>query len=209
MAHIQDGDDVYNYYLNDDRVSVLYVLDDINQPFSCSMWSNFGSPSGPPIIDDGLDYYLSNLFDCTLCGYPKNVFIDHEMKVHSIVESDLVFNDARSTIEQMLETMCTQVDCDGTLGVLNTHPLDFEVISVYPNPFNPLVNIKFSLQGSMMGTINILDINGNLIDEISNGFLSAGNHSIVWNGSSNSSGVYFVNISDGKSAISKKIILMK
>ena len=49
----------------------------------------------------------------------------------------------------------------------------------------------------------------NLIDEISNGFLSTGNHSIIWNGSSNSSGVYFVNISDGKSAISKKIILMK
>ena len=209
MAHVQDGDDVYNHYLDDDRVSVLYVLDDIDQPFSCSMWDNFGSPGGPPIIDDGADYYLSDLFDCTLCGYPKNVFIDHEMKVHSIVESDLVFSDAQSTIEQMLETMCAQVDCNGTLDISTSHPNDFSISSVYPNPFNPLINIEFSLDASMRVSIDVIDINGNHIENISNGFLSAGNHTIVWDGSSNSSGVYFINISNNESKISEKIVLMK
>tara|TARA_Y100001970_G_C14069560_1_gene768624 strand:+ start:237 stop:866 length:630 start_codon:yes stop_codon:yes gene_type:complete len=209
MVHVQDGDDIYNHYINDDRVSVLYVLDDINQPFSCSMWNNFGSPGGPPIIDDGANYYLSELFACTLCGYPKNVFIDHEMKVHSIVESDLVFSDAQSRIDEMLETMCAQVDCNGTLDVLSFFPNDFSISSVYPNPFNPLVNIEFSLNASMVTSIDVVDINGNHIQQLSNSFLSAGNHSIIWDGSSNSSGVYFISISNGESKISKKIILMK
>lgn len=209
MAHVQDGDDVYNHYIDDDRVSVLYVLDDINQPFSCSMWNNFGSPGGPPIIDDGTDYYLSDLFACTLCGYPKNIFIDHGMKVHSIVESDLTFNDAQTTIDQMLETMCAQIDCNGTLDTSISHPNGFSISSVYPNPFNPIVTINFSLEIANITSIGILDAKGNFVEEVSNGFLSAGEHSVVWDGSLVSSGLYFVIISNNNSTLTEKIILLK
>ena len=100
-------------------------------------------------------------------------------------------------------------NCDGTLMNSNDYPLKSTIDSIYPNPFNPLVNIDFSLQVSGITNISINDIHGNTVEEISSGLLSAGKYSIKWDGSNAVSGLYFVVISNRISTMSQKIILMK
>ena len=93
-------------------------------------------------------------------------------------------------------------------------PDDFKLISCYPNPFNPNINIDFSVPYSTMVTMHIYDINGKKIKTLISGNLEPGFVSINWDGTNDagsliSSGIYFVKLKvDNETAI-KKITMMK
>ncbi len=86
-------------------------------------------------------------------------------------------------------------------------------VSVFPNPFNPSTTINFNLPANGKITIKVYNILGEIVNEIFNGEMNAGNHSIIINGSNLSSGVYILIISfegGGKSYFAKqKLLLMK
>ena len=50
-------------------------------------------------------------------------------------------------------------------------PYSFNLNQAYPNPFNPIINIPFSLSKVSNVKIDIYDINGNKIDKITNQIL--------------------------------------
>ncbi|MCC6476378.1 T9SS type A sorting domain-containing protein [bacterium] len=62
---------------------------------------------------------------------------------------------------------------------------------VYPNPFNPSTNISFSLQDDGRVRLAIYNALGVQVAELLDGRLHAGEHSLVFDGSNWSSGVYF------------------
>ena len=88
-------------------------------------------------------------------------------------------------------------------------------ISNYPNPFNPITTINYSLKENSKVSINIYNIKGQNVKQLVNDQLSEGEHSVVWdgkadNGKSVSSGIYFYKlIVTGKTEAVKKCILMK
>jgi hypothetical protein len=89
-----------------------------------------------------------------------------------------------------------QVDYNGHYEYSDLVSVDFVLNSFvlsqnYPNPFNPLTLISFSLPVDGYFNLNIYNIQGELIDVISDGNLSSGNHSIEWNAKSFPSGIYF------------------
>ena len=57
--------------------------------------------------------------------------------------------------------------------------------------------------------LDIYDINGRKIETLLDKFMSNGIHKFNWNASKYSSGVYFVKLSDGKSLLTQKLMLMK
>jgi flagellar hook assembly protein FlgD len=70
---------------------------------------------------------------------------------------------------------------------------------VRPNPMNPKADIVFTLSQSGAVRVGIYDLRGRLVATIQNGNLSAGQHSIPWEGSTASgnhaaSGLYFVKV---------------
>jgi len=88
---------------------------------------------------------------------------------------------------------------------------EFSLAQNFPNPFNPLTKLKFSLATEDNISILIYDINGRLVSTlIDNRKLNAGEHSVIWNAAEFSSGIYFCRLSCAKSGtLTSKLVLMK
>jgi hypothetical protein len=88
-------------------------------------------------------------------------------------------------------------------------PNEFKLFDPYPNPFNPVTNIKFSLNRNAHIQIDIIDITGRLIDNLVDNEYEAGQHTIPWVTYPVPSGVYFVRLSFYNITETKKLLLLK
>ena len=71
-------------------------------------------------------------------------------------------------------------------------PSDFGINSVYPNPFNPVTTISFDIVETSQVSIKVFDLLGNQIVQLVNEIKDGGSHTVNWNASELSSGLYFV-----------------
>jgi len=88
-------------------------------------------------------------------------------------------------------------------------PNKFVVYQNYPNPFNPSTKIKYSIPKQSKIKIDVFDLLGRRILTLFNSEQSAGNHSINFDASNLSSGVYIYRIATETEIISKKMLLLK
>lgn len=79
----------------------------------------------------------------------------------------------------------------------------------YPNPFNPSTKINFGLKKAGNVDITLYNILGNKVATLLNGYKSAGNHTINFNASNLSSGVYLYKIISKGFVQTRKMILEK
>lgn len=106
---------------------------------------------------------------------------------------------------------------DGTVLMLESGNLSIEsnlnnifaLYPNYPNPFNPVTNINYQVNETSNISINIYDINGKFVDELFNGYLNAGMHSIEWNASGLASGTYILKINNENYMSTQKLVLIK
>ena len=98
---------------------------------------------------------------------------------------------------------------DGLTTTNYTIPNQFYISSIYPNPFNPTATIDFSVPSNMRLSINIIDLQGRVVDMLIEENYVPGNYSIQYNASNLSSGVYFVQLKNQSTATYSKIILLK
>jgi hypothetical protein len=92
--------------------------------------------------------------------------------------------------------------------------IDYVLLQNYPNPFNPITTIRFNLPNANHARLVIYNILGQEVRELANGFLSAGKHEVIWDGTNNSgikeaSGIYFYTLQAGDVKIIKKMMLSK
>ena len=93
-----------------------------------------------------------------------------------------------------------------------TVPAVFALLPAYPNPFNPVTTIQFSIpivQTRHAVSLQIYDITGKLVGTLMDEELRPGHHTIQWNASGLSSGIYFVRLQSGDFSKSQKLILLK
>ena len=88
-------------------------------------------------------------------------------------------------------------------------PVYFKLHAPYPNPFNPVTNIKFSLNRNAHLQIDVIDITGRVVDNLVNNEYAPGQHTIPWIPYSIPSGVYFVRLSSLGIKETKKLLLLK
>ena len=91
---------------------------------------------------------------------------------------------------------------------------EFRLNSVYPNPFNPSINLELFLENDNMVEISIFDIQGKKINSLHKGFLAKGEHRIIWDGTgfggqNVSSGLYFISFRTESFVLSRKISLVR
>ena len=79
----------------------------------------------------------------------------------------------------------------------------------YPNPFNAVTTIKYDLAQPSQVVIDIYDILGRKVTELTNDFQPAGQHQVNWNASELSSGMYLYKIQAGDYTSSRKMIYLK
>ncbi len=87
-------------------------------------------------------------------------------------------------------------------------PTTFAVEQNYPNPFNAKTQIGIALPEASDVVVDIYSITGQMVESVS-GYFEAGNHSITWDASDVSSGVYFYKITAGDFSQTMKMTLLK
>jgi len=88
-------------------------------------------------------------------------------------------------------------------------PDELILLSAYPNPFNPITRIEFSLNTSTNVRVIIYDISGREIETLVQGDFEVGSHEIEWNGELQPSGIYFVSINTEMGSRTQKLMLIK
>ena len=88
-------------------------------------------------------------------------------------------------------------------------PLAFTLEQNYPNPFNPSTEISFSLPKAGSVSLNVFNILGQNVSTLINENLNQGSHSVTFDASGLSSGVYFYLLEFDGAILSKRMLLMK
>ena len=91
----------------------------------------------------------------------------------------------------------------------NIHPYNYSINSIYPNPFNPIINIEYELSVPATVQFEIYNIRGQKIDGINEGYKIPGIYSTLWNGENYPSGLYVVTLKNQSTLLTKKMILLK
>ena len=111
------------------------------------------------------------------------------------------------------ELECAQwglVNIDSSLDNTEINiPSDISIDSIYPNPFNPITTIDFSVSSSSSISINLYDINGHLVRNVAEGYYGAGNYSEIIDATHLTSGAYFVRLESDNYSITEKLMLIK
>lgn len=115
----------------------------------------------------------------------------------------------------------------GLSGEINTYPAVFikvksmidlpretRIDPAYPNPFNPLTAINYHLAEPTFVELNVFDPLGRKIKSLQEGFLPAGSHFVVWdgtdeNGSRLPSGVYLIFLQTDRVTQTQRVLLLK
>ena len=104
------------------------------------------------------------------------------------------------------------------VGTLTTDndviPNNFGLYGNYPNPFNPITNIIYTMDTSSDVNINIHNIQGQLVKNLFIGNVNPGQHTISWDGTdrfaqSLPSGIYIYSIKSSQQILTGKMMLLK
>jgi hypothetical protein len=85
----------------------------------------------------------------------------------------------------------------------------FQLWPAFPNPFNPLTTISFSLPAASKVSLKIYNTVGQLMTTLVDEQLAQGNHEFQWHALQMSSGIYFYTLTSGSFSQTKRMILLK
>ena len=142
------------------------------------------------IVDDG----SGELTVSTACTYDYVPEIGDILDITGVVQYDygqfslMPRNDADFILDSVSRTVV---------------PPGIELTPAYPNPFNPITTISYTIPAALNGVdinLSIYNVTGQLVTELVNGVQPAGQHAVTWNalngaGQGVASGVYFYRFS--------------
>jgi hypothetical protein len=88
-------------------------------------------------------------------------------------------------------------------------PLSYTLAQNFPNPFNPRTIIRYSIPTEQFISLKVYDLLGNEVAILVRSKQEAGYHSIEFDASSLSSGVYFYRLLAGGFVASKKLLVLR
>jgi len=102
----------------------------------------------------------------------------------------------------------------GTSGADDSLPLRFALETNYPNPFNPMTNIYYSVGSTGDVSLQIYDLAGRLVRTLVKGKVQRGHYTALWDGTDNlgknvASGAYFYRLSAAGFTQNRKMVLLK
>ena len=99
-------------------------------------------------------------------------------------------------------------ESDNTTSQLQTTE-EITLLGNYPNPFNPVTNIRYDLQQDNFVTIRVYDVLGKEVVTLVNENKKAGKYLISFNGTGLSSGIYLYKIKAGEYEHTRRMTLLK
>ncbi|MBK6504579.1 MAG: T9SS type A sorting domain-containing protein [Ignavibacteria bacterium] len=92
---------------------------------------------------------------------------------------------------------------------ISLSPDKFVLNQNHPNPFNPTTSISFNLPAAGQVSLKVFDISGKEVAGLVDNYLEAGRHSINFDASALSSGVYYYKLASGNNVSMRKMLLIK
>ena len=175
------------------------------------------SGSIPPEIGSLANLEILKLDNNELSGYIPESICDLTLQFHG---SNNLFGDDFAVYNNQL---CPPYpDCvDAHVGLQDTTgcnqisvisgpiPLDHELHDPYPNPFNAVTTIQFSLPQKEIISIRVYDISGRALETIVHDVALTGKHTFRWDAGDLSSGIYFIRMESKHFVDTKKVSLIK
>ncbi|RLJ09446.1 MAG: hypothetical protein DRP15_03760, partial [Candidatus Aenigmatarchaeota archaeon] len=87
--------------------------------------------------------------------------------------------------------------------------LDFRIIRVYPNPFNPIANIQFEVKKTTHVKGEIIDLSGRIVKELFNREFTPGIYNEKIRADNLSSGIYIIRMTNGNNNTYQKMSIIK
>ena len=133
------------------------------------------------------------------------------MKVHSIIGQQFVgqTGDGGIRIQSGFIMGIQIITSVGISDGLIELPFDYSLNQNYPNPFNPETTIKYGLPQSGDVSLIIYNITGHEVIRLVNNNQLGGTHTVTWDASNFSSGIYFYRLQVGDYIETKKMVLLK
>ena len=110
------------------------------------------------------------------------------------------------------DTASIVVKVAGPIGIEQIEsniPEKYSLSQNFPNPFNPVTNISYSLPRSGDVTLIIYNLLGEEVIRLVDGFQPAGEYQTGWNAFNASSGIYFYRLQSGGFTETKKMVVLK
>jgi len=175
---------------------------------NCSSVNPVSVPIGSGWI--AVNFPISASADTVLTGGPVNTILTNVTQIKLLHESapgttgDVIA--AQLGIDNITAT-ATPTNVDDTPSET---PRTFNLSQNYPNPFNPTTFINYELPVNGLVTLKVYNVLGEEVATLVNAEMKAeGTHSVQFNASGLSSGIYFYRLEAGNNTQVKRLVLMK
>ncbi len=186
IVRTNDGQHTHYFLDTDGNAEPNYILD-------------FGRPdydpgNGATRPEDGDEVFIvGGMFDCDRVPFP--VIVVYEI-------NGMFWRQPGDT-----------VGLGAPLSVTDPVPLEVPAThltaSNYPNPFNPVTTIEYSIPAASLVTIRVFDLLGREVELLFDGFQSSGTYRLQWNAGDNATGIYFYEVRAGGQSFIQRMLLMK
>ncbi len=203
-------------------------------PVSGQLWAQLVLPNGNtygPIanevisIDPNSTYQPSSPHGQFVPGYAPPGIYQHVMAIG--IRPNLVIDTDSFTFEKLAGTSgptrpesqwsvsdwamngTPPVSTDDPQQTGQAIPTEFALLQPHPNPFNPTTSFTVQLPETANLQVTVHDITGRLVATLANGSVSAGAHTLTFDGSGLASGVYFLHALTADQHQSRKLLLLK
>ncbi|MDA3885883.1 MAG: T9SS type A sorting domain-containing protein [Candidatus Delongbacteria bacterium] len=145
----------------------------------------------------------------TLCQI--DIAIANMMKDAESNEKGRSTVDYSTTVSELLAKLTeSNKESEKTDIVGSALPTEFTLYQNYPNPFNPTTEIKYALSQDASVSIRVYTSNGSVVADLVNASQSIGQHSVTFDASKLTNGIFYYSlVANGKVVSTKKMLLLK
>ena len=161
-----------------------------------------------PVLHDVSGIYNKYNIPGSQSPFPRDFIIDEN--------GIIIFAKTEYDPGSMIAIFESIIDNSSTVAVEEStlEPNKFELFQNYPNPFNPTTTIRFNVTTAEEFRLDIINLSGQIVNSLlPEGKIVIGSHTLKWNGKNFNgqdvpSGIYFAQLRNETSVLTKKMILM-
>jgi len=160
--------------------------------------------NGASARDNSIEW-AANLVDavwnnCTNMGYIE-LLADHKINYvpESLIDPSISYPDPQIYIPTIIDAVSPN----------SAIVKNFSLSRNYPNPFNPATTISYTLGKQSAVKLSVCDLRGHEVATLVNGIRPVGTHTVQFDGSNLTSGIYFYKLQAADQVITRKMMLIK
>jgi hypothetical protein len=193
----ENGDTVWTREIAADRtVTPSRMCETMDGGFLITGSANYGYPSGSDVYLVKADSTGDTLWTTHHGGnsFDKGYFVHETESGEIMVASGYAQSSPTAQFYALkFESALVGVGEEGE----NVPPGSFALLQNYPNPFNPVTRISFRLPREEMVSLTVFNVLGNEVTTLVDRVMEQGRHSVEWDASAATSGVYFYRLTAG------------